>query len=312
MKKLTAFLLCMATLIILPVRAVSAQDTEQEKNEAVISASVPSFHTVTIRTVGNTEVRLAGFSGSSFQVERLSEPVLEVTVPNGEILKKATVNGEDILSKIISGKYQLPPVYENLTILIQTKTQEETTAASTETVETTAVSAQSTVQTTEPSVITSDSTQESTEAAAAVSGVTVRFNSGDGVILLTVGADGKLVFPSPPKKKGYNFLGWYTDEACTKRFDAAKPITADLMLYAKWVEKTYQVTVTISGDIDAVDATTLNLLKERTVYQSAKVNDKGVYSFSNVMLGTYDLDVTIKSQKQSLSHLFSIEANDIE
>lgn len=298
MKKLTAFLLCMATLIILPVRAVSAHDTEQEKNEAVISASVPSFHTVTIRTVGNTEVRLAGFSGSSFQVERLSEPVLEVTVPNGETLEKATVNGEDILGEIVSGKYQLPPVYENLTILIQTKTQEETTAASTEAIETTAVSAQSTVQI--------------TEAAAAVSGVTVRFNSGDGVILLTVGADGKLVFPRPPKKKGYNFLGWYTDEACTKRFDAAKPITADLMLYAKWVEKTYQVTVTISGDIDAVDATTLNLLKERTVYQSAKVNDKGVYSFSNVMLGMYDLDVTIKSQKQSLSHLFSIEANDIE
>ena len=32
----------------------------------------------------------------------------------------------------------------------------------------------------------------------------------------------------------FEFLGWYSDEACTKQFDFNKPITADITLYAKW------------------------------------------------------------------------------
>lgn len=39
-----------------------------------------------------------------------------------------------------------------------------------------------------------------------------------------------------PRAKGYTFGGWYTDEACTRAYDFATPVTADLTLYAKWTK----------------------------------------------------------------------------
>ena len=39
-----------------------------------------------------------------------------------------------------------------------------------------------------------------------------------------------------PQCKGYTFAGWYTDEACTKAYDFATAVTADMTLYAKWVK----------------------------------------------------------------------------
>ena len=39
-----------------------------------------------------------------------------------------------------------------------------------------------------------------------------------------------------PRAKGYIFGGWYTDEACTRAYDFATPVTADLTLYAKWTK----------------------------------------------------------------------------
>ena len=39
-----------------------------------------------------------------------------------------------------------------------------------------------------------------------------------------------------PRRKGYTFGGWYTDEACTQAYDFSTPVTADLTLYAKWTK----------------------------------------------------------------------------
>ena len=46
-----------------------------------------------------------------------------------------------------------------------------------------------------------------------------------------------------PRRKGYTFGGWYTDEACTQAYDFSTPVTADLTLYAKWTKN-----ATNSGD----------------------------------------------------------------
>ena len=46
-----------------------------------------------------------------------------------------------------------------------------------------------------------------------------------------------------PRRKGYTFGGWYTDEACTQAYDFSTPVTADLTLYAKWAKN-----ATNSGD----------------------------------------------------------------
>ena len=269
MKKLIVCLLCISMLSALPVSA-----EESHENEAVISVSVPSFHVVTVEITGNAVVSIGEETGDNFQVERLSEPVLEVTVPKDEILVKAELNGEDILDKLESGKYQLPPVYENLTVEIETAVPSES-----------AVSFKN-------------------------SGYTVRLNTGGDITLLNVGADGKVTLPETPVKKGYNFMGWYTDREYTKKFDPLVPVAQDFMLYAKWVEKTYKVTVKISGDTDAIDSAELNLLKDSEEYQSASGTGTGSYSFDKIIYGAYDLDVNIKSHGKSLHHSFSVSAAD--
>ena len=43
---------------------------------------------------------------------------------------------------------------------------------------------------------------------------------------------------APTASIAYNFGGWYTDKACTQRFSFNTPITSNITLYAKWVEKT--------------------------------------------------------------------------
>ncbi|MBM6817641.1 InlB B-repeat-containing protein, partial [Olsenella uli] len=40
-----------------------------------------------------------------------------------------------------------------------------------------------------------------------------------------------------PVREGYDFAGWYTDEACTVAYDFAAPVEGDMTLYAKWDQK---------------------------------------------------------------------------
>lgn len=73
----------------------------------------------------------------------------------------------------------------------------------------------------------------------AVESWTVVFNSNGGSACNTkfvATADGKLVKPADPTRDGYTFGGWYTDEACTRAYDFATPVSADLTLYAKWTK----------------------------------------------------------------------------
>lgn len=285
MKKIIVCLFCISMLNILPVYAGEATETIPSQ-DAMISVSVPSFHTLSIETTGNAEVFLNGETGTVFNIERLSEPVLEIKTPDDEELVSVTLNGEDIRNMFVDGKYQLPPVYENLTLEIETE------KVKTETLKTEAVK----TETEPPSVYR----------------VTFNTNDDTTVTSQTVIQNGKIVKPADPIRKGYIFGGWYTDTNFTQEYNFSAVVADNITLYAKWIPKTYKVTVTIRGDTDVLDAATLDLLKNGTSYQSVSGTGTGVYSFSNVMLGTYDLDVTIKSQKQSMSHLFSVTANDIE
>ena len=59
--------------------------------------------------------------------------------------------------------------------------------------------------------------------------------------------------PKSPEKEGYTFTGWYTDENCTKVYDASAPLTKSLMLYAKWEVEEYTVAFN-TGDGSPVEA----------------------------------------------------------
>ena len=54
---------------------------------------------------------------------------------------------------------------------------------------------------------------------------------------------GNKVTKDNPTRANYEFMGWYTDQACTTAFDIATTnITSDITLYAKWKLKEYTVT----------------------------------------------------------------------
>ena len=66
----------------------------------------------------------------------------------------------------------------------------------------------------------------------------VTFTNDDGAEInsQTVEYGRKAVRPDDPTKEGYIFDGWYVDANYTSEFDFSTPITADKILYAKWIE----------------------------------------------------------------------------
>lgn len=65
---------------------------------------------------------------------------------------------------------------------------------------------------------------------------TCTFNSNDGSTVKEqkVCEGGKFYKPSNPKKEGYKFIGWYTDEKLTEVYDFDETVTKNITLYAKW------------------------------------------------------------------------------
>lgn len=59
--------------------------------------------------------------------------------------------------------------------------------------------------------------------------------------------------PAAPEKEGYNFTGWYTDEACTQRY-TGETVTDDITLYVGYEKKTFTVTLNTEG---ATETTTV-------------------------------------------------------
>lgn len=62
-----------------------------------------------------------GASGSSFTVERLSEPTLLIRPDSEKTVKQILLNGEDVTSLVKGGYYTLAPVYEDKTLTVVTE-----------------------------------------------------------------------------------------------------------------------------------------------------------------------------------------------
>lgn len=75
-------------------------------------------------------------------------------------------------------------------------------------------------------------------------------------------AGGTVAFEEPTREN-YLFMGWFTDAACTQRYDFSTPVTGDLTLYAKWRLSVISGTasdgtiVTITSDDGFDDGTTI-------------------------------------------------------
>lgn len=79
--------------------------------------------------------------------------------------------------------------------------------------------------------------EDYTSGGGGSSSYTVKFNANGGTAIenIVVKRGGKITLPTPTRE-GYVFVGWYTDAALTKLFDADKAVYSAVTLYAKWVE----------------------------------------------------------------------------
>lgn len=115
MKKLTALLLCILLMSVCSVTAFA--------QTVGIDTVVPDSHTVTVNITGDATAELDGETGTTFTVERLSEPVLRFIPADGKQIVKITLNGEDITDKLDGDTYKLAPVYEDMTLDVQVQTE---------------------------------------------------------------------------------------------------------------------------------------------------------------------------------------------
>lgn len=144
MKKLTALLLCILLMFVCSVTAFA--------QTVGIDTVVPDCHTVTVNVTGDATAELDGKAGTTFTVDRLSEPVLRFIPAGGKQIVKITLNGEDITDKLDGDTYKLAPVYEDMTLDVQVQTEnvpEQPTEKPTE--------APTTAPATEPASATPDS-----------------------------------------------------------------------------------------------------------------------------------------------------------
>lgn len=67
---------------------------------------------------------------------------------------------------------------------------------------------------------------------------TVKFetNGANTIGSQSITRNGTVTKPAAPKKDGYTFAGWYTDEALTTEYDFSSKVTGGFTLYAKWIE----------------------------------------------------------------------------
>lgn len=126
MKKLTVLLCALALLcsFCLPVFA------DNEKSTVTITTTVPSTHTITVKQADGAAVTCNGKSGTTFTVERLSQPQLLVRPDSGRVLTRVLVNGADVTASVQDGSYTLPAVYEDLTLQVETGAAPQTTTPS--------------------------------------------------------------------------------------------------------------------------------------------------------------------------------------
>ena len=83
--------------------------------------------------------------------------------------------------------------------------------------------------------------------------VTFVSNGGTSVAKQTVVHGAKASRPSDPTLDGSQFVGWYTNAACTEAYDFSLPVKANFTLYAKWDANQYTVTFDSNGG-SAVEA----------------------------------------------------------
>ncbi len=120
MKKIAIFIV-MLCLLCCPVSVYAAELSDTTASSgAVISAEVPSTHTLTV-SADKAAVTFGGKTGDRFEVPRLIEFVLQISTDNGWKVIKVLLNDEDVTKAYADGKITLSGIYEDATLTILTE-----------------------------------------------------------------------------------------------------------------------------------------------------------------------------------------------
>ncbi len=115
---------------------------------------------------------------------------------------------------------------------------------------------------------------------------TVTFNTrtDEEIPPQTVAVGKRISRPSTPTYDGYEFLGWYTNNTVTEKWNFSKPVDHDMVLYAKWA-KPQGVNLRISSEyFNTAYSPTIRVdgtnVKDYTLYFLV---DGAIYSKSQLM-----------------------------
>ena len=128
-------------------------------------------------------------------------------------------------------------------------------------------------------------------------------NGGTSIQGISVSFEDFVTEPVAPTKLGYDFIGWYTDEALTERYDFDSPIVGDLILYAKWekedlpVANVYLVTFETNGGSDVLSQ---NVEENQQVTEPTNPKKTG-YTFTgwytdSILTTPYDFDSPVTKE----------------
>ena len=81
------------------------------------------------------------------------------------------------------------------------------------------------------------------------------FTDGKEMFIMTI-PSGSLLSEDDipePARSGWEFSGWYSDDACAEIFDFQSPVTADMTLHAGWTEAYRPILHTVSFDLNLPD-----------------------------------------------------------
>lgn len=122
---------------------------------------------------------------------------------------------------------------------------------------------------------------------------TVTFNAqgGSPVASQTVDAGSRLARPADPTREGYVFEGWYREPEGITAWDFDRDfVTQDLVLYAKWEEKTYTVSGTVTDAAgNLLPGVLIRIVQGRQEFKRTTTDIDGQYTFEGVSSGIYNV-----------------------
>ena len=111
----------------------------------------------------------------------------------------------------------------------------------------------------ESSPTQSTSKENSSTTTSVVTSTTIKYtvtfesNGGTSVTSQKIENGGVATKPTVPKKTGYGFVGWYSDETLENVYDFTSIISSNITLYAKWNINQYKVTFNTKGGSEIAD-----------------------------------------------------------